>query len=107
VLLSVRLLADQSGCQADGESKVKYHYRTDGTHGSLDLGNHSLASHQIAFNAVARKLEADGWVKPGWQQQVRYDGKASIDGKKYPAISQGRILVVAGPMPPAQVQLHF
>jgi hypothetical protein len=46
-------------------------------------------------------------VKPGWQQQVRYDGKASIDGKKYPAISQGRILVVAGPMPPAQVQLHF
>lgn len=82
-------------------------YRMNGASGTmmLERGVHDM---QLAFNKVVQKLQADGaLVAADIGKFVRFEGRVKIDRKRYPAISQGGLIVVKdGPKIPDTIKLE-
>jgi hypothetical protein len=82
-------------------------YRTNGKQGTLSLP--TVDDLSIAFNRVVAILHHEGWLKEqDVRRSVRCEGKVKIGAKKYRAITQGKLIVVAqGPKIPDVVKVEF
>jgi hypothetical protein len=91
-------------------AKTVYYYRTNkGPTGSVQVEALSAPiGLQRALNQIATDLTAKGWTQfADFQKRARYEGQMRVAGRKYPALNQGGIVVVAGVMPPAHWQIDF
>jgi hypothetical protein len=79
-----------------------FNYRSNGIEG----GPIYTGTLQEAFNYIARELVEAGVVEDNWRALVRLEGHVKHEGKTYPAMAQGSILVVAGPLP-AENRIYF
>ncbi len=86
---------------------MMFSYRTNGKQGTITLP--TVDDLSLAFNRIVAILHHEGWLKEmDVRKSVRCEGKVKIGAKKYRAISQGKLIVVAqGPKIPDQIRLEF